>query len=221
MNIKEKEPPNEDRNTTDAPVCSATTLCLREAFRRGTSWSSCHQRPPCDHDRLPGEHRLTHRDCELAGRRRSRCYQNPLDAATHHAVERLVPVSASPGALCALSPDQSKRKWLLFLCNGRASHCLHAHHSRSQYRCGDTELSSRRATGFRLPITCSDGIGRRGSGNAYRRHPHWSYRTTRAIRRSVYRYDLYQRCPNGAYECCQLHPVVDHHCQRLQVAPGR
>src|SRR6266702_2310527 len=78
----------EDRNTTDATVCLATTLCLREVCRRGTPWGRCHQRPPCDHDRLPGEHRLTHRDCELAGRRRSRCYQIPLDATAHHAGER-------------------------------------------------------------------------------------------------------------------------------------
>ena len=26
--------------------------------------------------------------------------------------------------------------------------------------------------------------------------------------------------PNGAYERCQLHAVLGHHCQRLQVAPG-
>lgn len=50
------------------------------------------------------------------------------------------------------------------------------------------------ATRFWPSANCSDGTGRRGNGNASRRHLHWSSRTTRTIRRSVYQYNLYYRC---------------------------
>lgn len=36
----------------------------------------------------------------------------------------------------------------------------------------------------------------------------------------VYWYNLYQRCPNGTYECGYLHAAFGHHFQRLKAAAG-
>src|SRR6266700_2195219 len=66
------------RSTTGGPVCPAPTLRLWQALGHGTPWGGWNLWSPCDHHRLPGKYRITHRHREPVGRRSSGRHQLPL-----------------------------------------------------------------------------------------------------------------------------------------------